>query len=62
MMEKKSQNTATNLSSFQQAELELLKQGLNRTYKERFEMATRLYKIQQTMNKATISHKPFISK
>jgi hypothetical protein len=62
MMEKKSQNIATNSASFQQAELELLKEGLNRTYKERFEMATRLYKIQQTMNKATISHKPFISK
>ncbi|MDN3583390.1 hypothetical protein [Mucilaginibacter flavus] len=48
--------------SFTQAELELLKEGLKRTYKERFEMATRLYKIQQTMNKASITHKPFISK
>ncbi|MEJ2880616.1 hypothetical protein [Pedobacter sp. GR22-6] len=48
--------------TFDQAELELLKEGLNRSYKERFEMATRLYKIQQTMSKASISHKPFISK
>lgn len=48
--------------TFDQAELELLKEGLKRSYKERFEMATRLYKIQQTMNKASISHKPFISK
>ncbi len=48
--------------SFTQAELELLKEGLKRTYKERFEMATCLYKIQQTMNKASITHKPFISK
>ncbi len=48
--------------TFDQAELELLKEGLKRSYKERFEMATRLYKIQQTMSKATISHKPFISK
>jgi hypothetical protein len=48
--------------AFDKAELELLKEGLKRTYKERFEMATRLYKIQQTMNKATISHKPFIAK
>lgn len=47
---------------FDQAELELLKEGLKRTYKERFEMPTRLFKIQQTMNKASISHKPFISK
>ena len=43
--------------TFDEAELELLKDGLKRTYKERFEFATRLYKIQQTMNKATIIHK-----
>lgn len=49
-------------TSFDKAELELLKEGLNRSYKERFEMATRLYKIQQTMSKASITHKPFISK
>ena len=48
--------------TFNDAELELLKEGLKRTYKERFEMATRLYKIQQTMNKATIVHKPMIEK
>lgn len=48
--------------TFDQAELELLKEGLNRSYKERFEMATRLYKIQQTMKNASIQHKPFISK
>lgn len=48
--------------TFDEAELELLKEGLKRTYKERFEMATRLYKIQQTMNKATIIHKPLIKK
>ena len=49
-------------SKFTQAEIEQLKEALKRTYKERFEMATRLYKIQQAMNKATITHKPFISK
>jgi len=49
-------------SKFEQAELELLKDALKRTYKERFEMATRLYKIQQTMKKASISHRPFIVK
>lgn len=43
------------------AEIELLKAALKRTYKERFEMATRLYKIQQTMAKASITHKPFIN-
>jgi hypothetical protein len=44
------------------SEIALLKEGLKRSYKERFEFATRLYKIQQTMNKASIVHKPFISK
>jgi len=48
--------------SFDQAEIELLKEGLNRSFKERFLMATRLYKMQQTMARATIVHKPFISK
>nr|WP_183575135.1 hypothetical protein [Mucilaginibacter sp. X5P1]MBB6138783.1 hypothetical protein [Mucilaginibacter sp. X5P1] len=48
--------------TFNEAELALLKEGLKRSYKERFEMATRLFKIQQTMNKASIIHKPFITK
>ncbi len=48
--------------AFEKAEWDLLKEGLKRSYKERFEMATRLYKIHQTLNKATITHKPFISK
>lgn len=49
-------------NSFDEAELELLKAALKRSYKERFLMATRLYKIQMTMKKAVITHKPFISK
>jgi hypothetical protein len=49
-------------SLFDEAELELLKEGLKRSYKERFEMATRLYKIQNTINKSSIIHKPFIGK
>ncbi|WP_162996833.1 hypothetical protein [Mucilaginibacter kameinonensis] len=51
-----------NKQTLSDAEIELLKEGLKRSYKERFEMATRLYKIQQTMSKASIVHKPFISK
>lgn len=39
-----------------------LRGNLRRSYKERFQMATRLYKIQQTMKKAIITHKPLISK
>lgn len=49
-------------SIFSPAEIELLKEGLKRSYKERFEMCTRLYKIQQTMNKAVIMHTKFIDK
>ena len=47
---------------FEKAELDLLRESLRRSYKERFLMATRLYKIQQTMQKAIITHKPFVSK
>ena len=47
---------------FEKAELDLLRENLRRSYKERFLMATRLYKIQQTMQKAIIKHKPFVSK
>ncbi len=54
--------TERHKESFDKAELELLKEGLNRSYKERFEITTLLYKIHQTMSKAYIAHKPFISK
>ncbi|HEX3384610.1 MAG TPA: hypothetical protein VHS53_05450 [Mucilaginibacter sp.] len=47
---------------FTEKELNWLKEGLKRTYKERFQMCTRLYKIQQTMKKASVTHKPFIAK
>lgn len=47
---------------FDHSQIELLKEALKRSYKERFEMATRLYKVQQTMNKATIVHKPYTNK
>lgn len=46
----------------EKAEMDLLREGLKRSYKERFLMATRLYKIQQTKQKAVITHKPYISK
>jgi len=48
--------------AFDNAELEQLKEALKRSYLERFEMTTRLYKVQQTLNKAAISHKTFIAK
>lgn len=47
---------------YESANLNLLREALSRTYKERFLFATRLYKIQQTINKAKITHKPFITR
>jgi len=58
----KDQSASGQIPDFEKAEMDLLREGLQRSYKERFLMATRLYKIQQTMNKAVITHKPFISK
>jgi hypothetical protein len=54
--------TADQRPDFEKAELDLLREGLRRSYKERFLMATRLYKIQQTLKKAVIIYKPFVSK
>lgn len=44
---------------YDKAEMDLLRDALKRTYTERFLMTTRLYKIQQTLNKATIIHRPY---
>lgn len=41
---------------YEKAEMDLLRDALKRTYKERFLMATTLYKIQLTLNKAKITH------
>jgi hypothetical protein len=48
--------------SYNEPEIELLKEGLKRSYKERFEFATGLYKSQLTMKKAVITHKPYVAK
>jgi len=58
----KNQSSPDHAPDFEKAELDLLRESLRRSYKERFLMATRLYKIQQTMKKAVITHKPFVSK
>lgn len=47
---------------YEKANLDMLRNTLMSSYKERFLMTTRLYKIQQTLNKAKITHKPFITK
>lgn len=49
-------------NTFDQAELALLKEALKRSYTERFQMATRLFKLNNTMKKAKITHKPFPNK
>lgn len=49
-------------ADYEKAEIDLLKEALKRSYKERFLITTGLYKIQQTMKKAVITHKPYNSK
>jgi len=58
----KNQPSPDQTPDFEKAELDLLRESLRRSYKERFLMATRLYKIQQTMKKAVITHKSYVSK
>lgn len=49
-------------NAFEQVELIRLKEALKKSYKERFLMATRLYKVQKVMEKARITHKPLLPK
>ncbi len=44
---------------FEKAEMDLLRTGLNRSLKERFLMTTTLYKVQQTLKRVKITHKPY---
>ncbi len=46
-------------ADYEKAETDLLREALKRSYKERFLMATRLYKIQQTMKRAKIIRQPY---
>ena len=46
-------------ADYEKAEMEQLRAALKRNYKERFLMATTLYKIQQTLKRAKIIHKPY---
>jgi hypothetical protein len=43
---------------YEKAELDMLLSALKRTHMERFLYATKWYKIQQTLKKATITHQP----
>jgi hypothetical protein len=44
-------------TSYEQAEIDLLKDALKRSYKERFLMLTQFYKMQQTLKNAKITHR-----
>lgn len=44
------------------AEEDLLIKALQRTHMERFLFATKLYKIQKTMQRAIVTHQPNIKK
>ncbi len=44
---------------YEKAELDLLRDALRRSYKERFLMTTRLYKVQQTLKRAKITRQPY---
>lgn len=45
--------------SYELAEINLLRDALNRSHKERFLMLTQFYKTQQTLKKAKIIHRNF---
>lgn len=44
---------------YEKAELDLLRDALNRTHKERFLFLSKLIKIQATLQRAKIIEKPF---
>ena len=46
-------------ADYDKAEMDLLRDALKKSYTERFLMATTLYKVQLTMMKAKITHKPY---
>lgn len=54
----KNQKNEISDNHFSKKEDELLREGLNRSHTERFLFATRLFKIQKTMEKFSIVHRP----
>jgi len=57
MSEKKRNILKEEGNSYEQAEINLLRDALKRSYKERFLMLTQFYKTQQTLQKAKITHR-----
>lgn len=46
------------VADYEKAELDLLRNGIKRSFKERLLFATMLYKVQKSFSKFTIIHKP----
>ncbi|WP_207632842.1 hypothetical protein [Foetidibacter luteolus] len=46
-------------ADYEKAEMDQLRDALKLTHKDRFLMATTLYKVQQTMRKAKIAFRPY---
>jgi hypothetical protein len=44
-------------AAYEKAETDLLREALKRTHKERFLVLTQFYKVQQTLQKAKITHR-----
>lgn len=55
-------NSGKTIANIPATDLDQLKTALQRTYLERLLFATRLYKIQQTLKKANVKHKPYTLK
>jgi hypothetical protein len=49
------------VGSYEQAEINLLRDALKRSHKERFLMLTQFYKTQHTLQKAKITHRDAIN-
>ncbi len=45
---------------YEKAEMDQLRAALKRTHKERFLMATTLYKVQMNLNKSKITRMPYV--
>ncbi len=46
-------------AGYEKAEMDLLRAGLSRNYTERFEMMTKLMKMNIMFKRAKITHKPY---
>jgi hypothetical protein len=59
MSEEKKHTVNEPQADYEKAEMDLLLDGLKRSYKERFLFLQKLIKIQHTLQRAKMTHKPF---